>query len=179
VFPTPDEVAQATPQEQLMIDSYRDYDAELSAYAKQQATRPQTIGYSLSDSPAGLAAWIYATFQDFSDSKGDPESLFGLDAMLDDITLYWLTNTAASSARLYWEAAREAASQPYPTEPNPTPAGFSIFPKEGVRASRRWIEKRYATVLHFDELEHGGHFAALEQPAAFANELRATFRTVR
>jgi hypothetical protein len=99
--------------------------------------------------------------------------------MLDDITLYWLTNTAASSARLYWEAAREAASQPYPTEPNPTPAGFSIFPKEGVRASRRWIEKRYATVLHFDELEHGGHFAALEQPAAFANELRATFRTVR
>jgi len=179
VFPTPDEVAQATPQEQLMIDSYRDYDAELSAYAKQQATRPQTIGYSLSDSPAGLAAWIYATFQDFSDSKGDPESLFGLDAMLDDITLYWLTNTAASSARLYWEAAREAASQPYPTDPNPTPAGFSIFPKEGVRASRRWIEKRYATVLHFDELEHGGHFAALEQPAAFANELRATFRTVR
>lgn len=179
VFPTPDEVAQATPQEQAMIDTAGYFENVLSAYIKQQTTRPQTIGYGLSDSPAGLAAWIYACFQDFSDSDGDPESLFGLDAMLDDITLYWLTNTAASSARLYWEAAQEAASQPYPTEPNPTPAGFSIFPREAVRASRRWIEKRYSNVLYVNDLERGGHFAAMEQPAAFAEEVRATFQTVR
>jgi pimeloyl-ACP methyl ester carboxylesterase len=148
-------------------------------YAAMMVTRPQTIGYALADSPVGQAAWMYDKFADWTYSGGDPERSLTKDEMLDDITLYWLTNTATSSARLYWEAAQEAASQPYPTEPNPTPAGFSIFPKEGVRASRRWVEKRYATVLHFNELERGGHFAALEQPAAFAKELSATFRTVR
>ena len=162
-----------------MIASARHYEDVLSAYAKLQATRPQTVSYGLSDSPAGLAAWIYTLFQDVSDSDGNPEAVFGLQAILDDITLYWLTNTAASSARVYWEAAQEAASAPYPSDPNPTPAGFSIFPKEPVRASRRWVERRYATVLHFNELDRGGHFAALEQPAAFAQELRTTFRGIR
>ena len=179
VFPSAEEVADATEHEQAMIDSAAHYQQELSAYANQQATRPQTVGYGLSDSPVGLAAWIYALFQDVTDSDGNPETTIGLDDMLDDITLYWLTNSAASSARLYWEAAREAAAVPHPTAPNPTPAGFSIFPKEPVRASRRWIEQRYATVLHVNELDRGGHFAALEQPAAFARELRATFRSSR
>ena len=179
VFPAPDEMADATPHEQAMLDGARHYEDVLSAYAKLQATRPQTAGYVLSDSPAALAAWIYAMFQDVSDSDGDPESLFGSDEMLDDIMLYWLPNTGASSARIYWEAARENAAGPPPSGPNPTPAGFSIFPKEPYRASRRWIEKRYATVLHYNELDRGGHFAAMEQPAAFADELRATFRSSR
>ena len=179
VFPGTEEAADATEHEQAMLDSAQHYQDELSAYSTQQATRPQTVGYGLADSPAGLAAWIYALFQDVSDSGGDPETTIGMDDMLDDITLYWLTNTASSSARLYWEAAREAAAAPYPTGPNPTPAGFSIFPKEAVRASRRWIERRYTTVLHFNELEHGGHFAAMEQPEAFAEELRTTFRSTR
>ncbi|HEY0937874.1 MAG TPA: alpha/beta hydrolase, partial [Trebonia sp.] len=179
VFPTPEEIADATPPEQAMLASAAHYSDVLSGYAKEQATRPQTIGYPLSDSPAGLAAWIYTLFHDVSDSNGDPEAVFGLDALLDDIMLYWLPNTAASSARLYWEAAQAGATAPPPSGLNPTPAGFSIFPREALRSSRRWIEKRYVTVLHFNELDQGGHFAALEQPRAFTEEIRATFRTSR
>lgn len=179
VQPTPKEIAVATPHEQAMLGSAKNYFNVLSAYAKQQATRPQTIGYALADSPVGLAAWIYAMFQDVSDCGGNPEAVFSMDSMLDDIMLYWLPNTAASSAKLYWEAERERASAGPPMGPNPTPAGFSIFPKEVMRASRRWIDKRYTTVLHFNELEKGGHFAAMEQPAAFAYEVRATFRRAR
>lgn len=179
VFPTPQEVAQATEQEQAMIDSAGRYQTDQAAYAQQQATRPQTIGYALTDSPAGLAAWIYALFQDVTDSGGDPESVLSRDEMLDDIMLYWLPNAAASSARLYWEAAQEQVGQVPPSSPNPTPAGFSIFPYEAVRASRRWIEQRYTNVLHYNQLDHGGHFAAMEQPALLAEEIRTTFRTLR
>ena len=179
VYPTPEEMAEATPQEGAMLDSARHYGEVLSGYAKEQATRPQTIGYALSDSPAGLAAWIYAMFQDLSDCDGDPEAVFGMDAMLDHVMLYWLPNAAASSARLYWEAAREGASGPPPSGPNPMPAGFSIFPKEAIRSSRRWLEKRYTRILHFNELDRGGHFAAMEQPGAFTDEVRATFQSVR
>lgn len=179
VFPTPDEMADATEHEQAMMADAQRYQDEVSAYSTQQATRPQTVGYLLSDSPVAQAAWIYAMFQDVSDSHGEPETVLGLDAMLDDIMLYWLPNAGASSARLYWEGARERASAPPPSGPNPTPAGFSIFPKEAVRASRRWVEKRYGTVLHFNELDAGGHFAAMEQPVAFTEEVRATFRSIR
>lgn len=177
--PTEEEVAQATPHEKAMIADARRYDEQVSGYSKVQGTRPQSIGFSLADSPVGLAAWIYALFQDVSDSGGEPESVFTMNEMLDDIMLYWLPNTAASSARLYWEAAQENAASAPPSGLNPTPAGFSIFPKEPVRASRRWIEKRYETVLHYNELDAGGHFAAMEQPVAFADEVRATFRSLR
>ena len=179
VFPTPEEQADATEQEAAMIADAQRYQDILSGYSKEMATRPQTVGYGLSDSPAGLAAFIYQLFADVSDSDGDPEAVFGLDAMLDDIMLYWLPNAGASSARLYWEAAQQGAFTPPPSGPNPTPAGFSIFPKEPVRASQRWIERRYETVLHFNELDQGGHFAAMEQPNVFADEVRATFRSVR
>lgn len=179
VFPTPEEMDEATPQEQAMLNSAMHYQNELSGYAKEMSTRPQTIGYSLSDSPVGLAAWIYAMFQDVSDSVGDPEALFGMDAMLDDIMLYWLPNTSASSARLYWEASQPGGSPMSAHGVNQMPAGFSIFPKEIMRASRRWLDKRYANIVHFNELERGGHFAALEQPAMFAQELRASFRSIR
>ena len=179
VFPSPEEAADATPQEQAMIASAARYRSEQSAYAQLQATRPQTVGYSLADSPAGLAAWIYTLFQDVTDSGGDPESVLTLDQMLDDVMMYWLPNAGASSARLYWEAAREQATQAPPSGPSPVPAGFSTFPGEAVRASRRWIDSRYSHVLHYGELDRGGHFAALEQPAALTEEIRATFRTVR
>jgi len=177
VFPTPEEIARATPEEEAMVASARRYTDVLSGYAKEQETRPQTIGYALTDSPVALAAWIYTLFQDVSD--GDPATVTGFDAILDDVMLYWLPGTGASSARLYWEAARERTSAPPPSGPNPTPAGFSIFPGEAVRASRRWIDERYSHVLHFNELDHGGHFAALERPTEFVDELRATFRTTR
>lgn len=142
------------------------------------ATRPQTIGYSLADSPVGLAAWIYAMFQDVSDSGGDAESVFTLDEMLDDITLYWLTNTGASSARLYWEAMSPGADEG-PSGALQMPTGISMFPKEQVRLSRRWAESRFSDLIHFDELDAGGHFAALEQPAVFVEQLRACFTGLR
>lgn len=173
--PTPDEVAVATPHEQAMLDSMRTYQDSLSGYAKLQGTRPQSIGYSLADSPVGQASWIYAMFQDVSDSDGDPERVFTRDEMLDDIMLYWLTNAGASSARLYWEEQSSMSEPP----PMLMPTAISMFPKELVRISRRWAEKRFGTLVHFNELEAGGHFAALEQPGLLTNEIRAGFRGLR
>lgn len=182
VFPTEAEVRDATPDEQRMIAAAQRYRATLDGYAREQATRPQTIGYSLADSPAGLAAWIYTLFQDVTDSGGRPETVIDRDEILDDIMMYWLPNTGASSARLYWEAEREVhGAQVTGAAPaaNPVPAGFSIFPGEAVQASRRWIERRYTTVLHYRQHERGGHFAALEQPAALTDDIRTTFRALR
>ena len=176
--PTPDETADATPHERAMLDSVTCYQNVLSGYAKLQATRPQTLGYSLADSPAGQAAWIYAMFQDVSDSGGDAERAFTYDEMLDDIMLYWLPNAGASSARLYWEAL-SAMSGPPPSDPMQTPTAISMFPGELVRISRRWAQARYANLIHFNELDRGGHFAALEQPSLFTEELRAAFRRLR
>ena len=177
--PTCDEMADATPHEQAMLASAGHYMDQLSGYAKVQSTRPQSIGYSLSDSPAGLAAWIYALFQDVSDSDCDPERAFSLDGMIDDIMLYWLPNTGASSARLYWESAAIMRPGGAPSQPMRTPTGISMFPKEQVRISRRWAERRFVNLVHFNELDRGGHFAALEQPVAFTEEVRATFRPLR
>ena len=173
-----EEIADATPHEQSLLDGAAYYSQNLAAYMALQATRPQTIGYSLADSPVGLAAWIYALFQDVSDSGGDAESVFPVDEMLDDITLYWLTNTGASSARLYWEAMRPAAGRA-PSDPLAIPTGISMFPKEQIRLSRRWAESRFRNLIHFNELDVGGHFAALEQPTAFVGQLRACFSGLR
>lgn len=177
--PTSDEIAAATPEEQAMLASARRYDQLLSGYAKMQGTRPQTIGYSLADSPVGLAAWIYAMFQDVSDSDGDAESVFSKDAMLDDIMMYWLTNTGASSARLYWEAMSSMNGGGAAPDPMRMPTAISMFPKEQVRLSRRWADRRFTNLVHFNELQAGGHFAAMEQPIAFVNELRHGFSHMR
>jgi pimeloyl-ACP methyl ester carboxylesterase len=176
VFPTPQEMSEATAEEQRMMARAQRYQTELSAYAQEQATRPQTIGYSLADSPAGLAAWIYTLFQDVTDSDGSPEKVISRDEILDDIMLYWLPNTGASAARLYWEEGRSSAGF---ADVNPVPAGFSVFPGEAVQASRRWIERRYRTVLHYAQLDRGGHFAALEQPGLLTEQIRTTFRSAR
>ena len=162
-----------------MLDSAKRYDEQLSGYSKVQNTRPQSIGFSLADSPVGLAAWIYALFQDVSESGSDPESVFSMDAMLDDIMLYWLPNTGASSARLYWEATMSMRSGGFPTEPMSVPAGISVFPGELVRLSRRWAERRFSNLVHYNELQKGGHFAALERAADFVDEVRTTFRSLR
>lgn len=176
--PTAQEIADATPHEQRMLKDASYYSNNLAAYMYLQATRPQTIGYSLADSPVGLAAWIYAMFQDVSDSGGDAESVFTLDEMLDDITLYWLTNTGAFSARLYWEAFSSGDAEG-PSGTLTLPTGISMFAKEQVRLSRRWAERRFSNLIHFDELDVGGHFAALEQPTAFTEQLRACFQGLR
>jgi len=177
--PTEEERAAASPAEQAMLDAARRYDQELSGYFKVQATRPQSVGFALADSPVGLAAWIYALFQDVSDSGADAERVFELDELIDDIMLYWLTNTGASSARLYWEAMQSMREGGMPPAPMPTPAAISMFPGEQLRLSKRWAERRFARLVHFNELEQGGHFAALEQPAAFTDEVRAAFRFAR
>ncbi|UAJ12298.1 epoxide hydrolase family protein [Glacieibacterium megasporae] len=175
--PTPDETAGATPAEQAMLDSMAYYQNVLSGYAQLQGTRPQTIGYALADSPIGQAAWIYAMLQDVSDSDGNAEKAFTYDEILDDIMLYWLPDAGASSARLYWEGQSSIANPP--SAPIRTRAAISMFPKELVRLSRRWAETRFANLVHFNELDRGGHFAALEQPALFVDEIRTGFREMR
>jgi pimeloyl-ACP methyl ester carboxylesterase len=177
--PSAQERADATAQEQKMLDDAQRYNDEFAGYFKVQATRPQSIGFSLADSPVGLAAWIYALFQDVSDSGGDVESVFELDHLIDDIMLYWLPNTGASSARLYWEAMQAMQDGGMPTVPMATPTGISMFPGEQLRLSKRWAERRFGNLLHFNELERGGHFAAMEQPAVFVEEVRSTFRLLR
>ncbi|GAA4063464.1 epoxide hydrolase family protein [Nonomuraea soli] len=147
-----------------------------SGYSGQMATRPQTLGYGLTDSPAGLCAWIVEKFHAWSD--GMP---FSRDRLLDNVTLYWLTGTAASSARLYWESIREVSSwfTTATTDRITVPTGGSIFPREVPRPSRRWAARRYADLRYWNELDKGGHFAAMEQPEVFVEEVRAFFRLVR
>lgn len=163
-----------TDQERAALESmshYHDWDA---GYATQQATRPQTIGYLLLDSPAGLCAWILEKFWSWTDTDGDPVAVLGADRILDNVMLYWLTGSGASSARMYWESFR--------TRPRSTvdvPTGVSIFPREIFRPSRRWAERRYRNIVHWTELDRGGHFAALEQPEVFVDEVRASFRAIR
>jgi epoxide hydrolase len=150
-------------------------------YSLVQATRPQTVGYGLVDSPAGLCGWIVEKFRAWSDCDGDPESVFTRDEMLDNITLYWLTGTAASSARLYWESIRQVQEwfTKSTTDTVDVPAGCSVFPKDLPRPSRRWARRRYTDIRFWSEPERGGHFAAFERPERFVEDLRAFFRLVR
>ncbi len=150
---------------------YRDWD---SGYSKEQSTRPQTVGYGLVDSPAGLCAWIVEKFWAWTDCDGDPASVLSRDEMLDNVMLYWLPGTGASSARLYWESFGKPL-----TGPVQVPVGCSVFPKEIFRASRRWAQQRFPDLRYWNEPDKGGHFAAFEQPAGFVDEVRAAFRAFR
>jgi hypothetical protein len=145
-----------------------------SGYAKIQSTRPQTIGYALADSPAGQAAWIYEKLGEWTDSNYEPEREISRDEMLDNISLYWLTNTAASSARLYYESFGTDLS----TQRLDLPVAVSIFPGELFRPPRLWGERVYSRLFYWNETARGGHFAAFEQPAVFVEELRAAFRAL-
>jgi pimeloyl-ACP methyl ester carboxylesterase len=152
-----------------------------SGYSEEQATKPQTVGYALLDSPVGLCAWIVEKFWSWTDCDGDLANVLTRDEVLDDVTLYWLTATGASSARLYWESIRQVSE--WFTRSNSdtvaVPTGCSIFPKEVIRPSRRWAAKRYTDIRQWHELEKGGHFAAFEQPEVFVDEVRAFFRQLR
>ncbi|MCW1983351.1 microsomal epoxide hydrolase [Xanthomonas arboricola] len=176
--PSTQEIAEATPAEQKMLEDAKRYYTEFSGYMKLQSTRPQSVGFSLADSPVGLAAWIYALFQDVSQSDGEPENVFGLDHLIDNIMLYWLPNAGPSSVRLYWEAAHDASAE-MPSHPLPTPTGISMFAGEQVRVSQRWAQRRFADLRFFGEAERGGHFAAMENPPVFIDHLRTTFRSLR
>jgi microsomal epoxide hydrolase len=179
-MPTSDEMKAATPDEQAMLKAAGNFWENLSGYAKIQGTRPQTIGYALADSPVAQASWIYAMFQDTCGTPGDAEATFTLDEMLDDIMIYWLTNSGASSARLYWEMTQTKWSSAARIErPIAVPAGFSMLKCEAVRKSRRWIERRYTDLRFFADHAEGGHFAALEQPKSMIDDIRATFAGLR
>lgn len=138
-------------------------------------TRPQTLAYGLTDSPAGLAAFFYDKFADWTYSGGEPEKALTADEMLHDITLNWLTNTAASSAQLYWENS----VYNFNAVDVSIPAAITVFPGEIYHAPRSWAERAYHNLIYFHEVDKGGHFAALKQPQLFSEELRAAFRSVR
>jgi pimeloyl-ACP methyl ester carboxylesterase len=146
-----------------------------SGYADMMVTRPQTLGYSLADSPVGLAAWFYDKFADWTYSGGDPERSLTKDEMLDDISLYWFTRTETSSARLYWE---NNANNFLAVDVS-LPAAVTVFPGEIYRAPRSWCERAYHKLIYFHEVDKGGHFAAWEQPDLFAAEMREAFRSLR
>jgi pimeloyl-ACP methyl ester carboxylesterase len=167
-------LGELTEREQSALASFARYNEWDSGYSKQQSTRPQTVGYGLVDSPAGLCGWIVEKFWSWTDCDGHPENVLSRDELLDNVMLYWLPATGASSARLYWEsfAARDFS-------PIDVPAGASIFPKEIFRISERWARTRFTDLRYWNELDRGGHFAAFEQPELFVAELRAFFGLVR
>ncbi|WP_222932704.1 hypothetical protein [Nocardia yunnanensis] len=142
-----------------------------SGYSAVHGTRPQTLGYGLTDSPVALAAWISEKLFTWTDDPG-----LTRDQILDNVTLYWLTATAASSIRLYWESIAEV-SRWFTAAVEDTidvPTGCSVYPKEVPRPSRRWAARRFTDIVHWSEPAHGGHFAAWEQPELFAGDLRTT-----
>jgi pimeloyl-ACP methyl ester carboxylesterase len=179
--PDPDTFDDLTERERAALASLEYGEERDSGYAKEHETRPQTIGYSLVDSPAGLCAWIVEKFWSWTDCDGHPENVLTRDELLDNVMLYWLPRTGASSARLYWESMRQVREQftRANTDLVTVPTGCSIFPKERQRPSRRWAQKRFTDIRHWNELHRGGHFAAFEQPELFVNEVRSFFQLVR
>ncbi|MCY4665066.1 MAG: epoxide hydrolase, partial [Acidimicrobiaceae bacterium] len=163
-----------TTKEQAALESMGYYDKWDSGYSKQQSSRPQTISYSLADSPAGLAGWILEKFWSWTDRSAHPEDSYSRDQLLDNVSLYWFTATGASSGRLYWESFGDFAGGECAV-----PSACSIFPNEIFRASRRWAEKRYTDIRYWNEPEVGGHFAAFEQPDLFVAEMRSAFAWMR
>ncbi|HLT61127.1 MAG TPA: epoxide hydrolase [Microlunatus sp.] len=173
----PDRSRPFTAAEQQAVDDLAERSRTGSAYGELHATRPQTLGYALTDSPVGLCAWIAEKYREWVDPAGPG---VGDDRLLDTVTLYWLTRTAVSSARLYWESIAEVSR--WFTEATAdlimVPTGASVFPAEVPRPSRRWAERRFGDLRHWGEPPVGGHFAALEVPESYVAELRASFATL-
>jgi pimeloyl-ACP methyl ester carboxylesterase len=175
-----------TEQERAALEQTKTFRASGFGYFLEQATRPQTIGYALLDSPVALAAWMLDHDTDAYEKisrafvDGQPSGGLTRDHILDNISVYWLTGTGASAARSYWESGRAqalAAGQPPP--PVKLPVGFTTFPGEIFRAPRSWVEKGYPTLTYFHEAARGGHFAAWEEPELFTTEIRAAFKPLR
>jgi pimeloyl-ACP methyl ester carboxylesterase len=175
-----------TEQERAALEQTQTFRASGFGYFLEQATRPQTIGYALLDSPAALAAWMLDHDTDAYEKitrafvDGQPSGGLTRDHVLDNITMYWLTGTGASAARSYWENGRAqalAAGQPPP--PVKLPVGFTTFPGEIFQAPRSWVEASYPTLTYFNEAARGGHFAAWEEPELFTTEVRAAFKPLR
>jgi pimeloyl-ACP methyl ester carboxylesterase len=163
-----------TAEEQRALDGIAYYAEWDSGYSKEQATRPQTVGYGLVDSPAGQAAWILEKFWAWTDCDGHPENVLSRDELIDNIMLYWINGNGASSARLYWESFGSGTRHTVDI-----PSGFAVFPKEIVPPVRHWVEGAFTNIQHWSEHGKGGHFAAFEVPEVFVDELRTFFRRFR
>jgi pimeloyl-ACP methyl ester carboxylesterase len=181
-----DQLPAESEQERAALAALATFRTTGSGYFLEQATRPQTIGYSLLDSPVGLAAWMLDhdtdSYLKIADAfvDGEPAGNLTRETIVDNITVYWLTGTGASAARAYWERGRaqaQASGQAPP--PVAVPVGFTTFPGEIVRAPRTWAEAAYPNLVYFNEVERGGHFAAWEEPELFSAEVRAAFRSLR
>jgi pimeloyl-ACP methyl ester carboxylesterase len=175
-----------TEQERAALEQTQTFRATGFGYFLEQATRPQTIGYALLDSPAALAAWMLDHDTDAYEkitrafTGGQPSGGLTRDHILDNITMYWLTGTGASAARSYWENGRaQALTAGQPPPPVKLPVGFTTFPGEIFRAPRSWVEASYPTLTYFNQADRGGHFAAWEEPELFTTEVRAAFKPLR
>jgi pimeloyl-ACP methyl ester carboxylesterase len=175
-----------TEEERAALDAINTFTTSGFGYFLEQSTRPQTIGYAVLDSPVGLAAWLldHDTDSYYKISRafleGQPSGNLTRDNILDNITLYWLTGTGASAARWYWELGRAQALAAGQAPPEVSlPVGFTAFPGEIFRAPRSWVERSYPTLVHFNEVAKGGHFAAWEEPQLFTTEVQAAFRSLR
>jgi pimeloyl-ACP methyl ester carboxylesterase len=175
-----------TEAERAAADALTNFRETGFGYFVEQATRPQTIGYALTDSPVALAAWMLDHDTDSYEKiarafvDGQPSGHLTRDQIVDNVTLYWLTGTGTSAAREYWESGQAQARAAGQAPPDvPLPVGFTTFPGEIFRAPRSWVEKSYPNVNYFNEVDKGGHFAAWEEPELFAREVRAAFRSLR
>jgi pimeloyl-ACP methyl ester carboxylesterase len=178
--------AEPSEHERAALDAIATFKTSGFGYFLEQATRPQTIGYALLDSPVALAAWMldHDTDSYYKISRGllegQPAGHLTRDRIVDNITLYWLTGTGASAARSYWENGRAQALAAGHAPPDvPVPVGFTTFPGEIFAAPRSWVEKVYPKLTYFNEVDRGGHFAAWEEPDLFATEMRAAFTSLR
>ena len=183
-----DQLPAESEKERAALDALATFRTSGFGYFLEQATRPQTIGYALLDSPVALAAWMldhdtdsyYKISRAFVD--GQPAGNLTRDHIVDNITLYWLTGTGASAARSYWEDGRALAAALAAGQAPPEvslPVGFTTFPGEIFRAPRSWVEAVYPNLTYFNEVDRGGHFAAWEEPQLFSDEVRAAFRSLR
>jgi epoxide hydrolase len=163
-----------TEDDQQALAAYVEHRKVGTGYSKQQSTRPQTLGYGLVDSPVGQLAWVVEKFWAWSDCDGHPENAFSRDELLDNVMMYWVTGSGASSARLYWESFNRFVSDGRVE----LPTGVASFPKEILRTPRSWCEEAY-NITHWTTMPRGGHFAAFEQPELFVDDVRAFFATVR
>lgn len=167
--------AELSADERRAVESLARYTGELGGANHLQATKPQTIGVALADSPAGQLAWVYDKLQSKTDHPGLVEDVLGLDAVLDLVSLFWLTNTAASSGRTYWENRSSSFTGPRLT----LPVAVTVFPEDVPLLPRSWVEDTYPDLVHLGEAPRGGHFAALEQPELLVQEIRTGLRAVR
>ena len=164
-----------SPEQRHAVETLALYTGDLGGANHLQGTKPETAGFALADSPAGRAAWIYEKFQSKTDNHGLAEDALSRDDMLDAISLYWFTTSAASSGRIYWENKSATFAGPKLT----LPVAVTVFPKNIPRLPRSWIEDTYGNLIHYGEAAKGGHFAALEQPEILVSEIRTGLRTLR